>query len=249
MARKIKKLHLLSSLIAMIALLVTWFAFELTVNDVKGKENFFKKIYFRTVRILPVKPAVKLAIPFHHQEHTLSCEVASLLMALKYKGANVTESELIQQLPVSDPGPRHPDNTWGDPNVGFVGDINGKMPNTGYGVYEQPIYDLASKYRTAKILKNPSVTDLITELTNGNPIVVWGVVVGRSRDISWKTPEGKVIKAKLDEHARTLIGFTGTSDNPQLMILQDPIYGEIRLKVADFMKNWELLEKKAVVIY
>ncbi len=221
----------------------------MSLDDPKGKENVIKKIYYQTLRIIPIKPAIKLAVPYHHQQHTLSCEVASLMMALNYKGIKVTENELIQRLPISDPGSRRQDNTWGDPNLGFVGNINGRMPNTGYGVYEQPIYDLATKYRPAKIIANGTLADLITELSNNNPIIVWGVVVGRSKDISWKTPEGKIITAQLDEHARTLIGFTGQSDSPQLMILLDPLYGEVRLKVADFLKNWELLEKKAVVIY
>jgi len=250
MVKRVKKSHLLAVLVFILFLSIAWFIFELTVDDVKGEENVAKKIYYQAVRIImPVKPAVKLAVPYHHQEHALSCEVASLLMALNYKGVKVTESELIKELPISDPGPRHQDNTWGDPNLGFVGNIDGTMPNTGYGVYEQPIYDLASKYRQAKIINNPVLADLITELGNNNPVVVWGVVVGRSKDISWKTPEGQVITAQLDEHARTLIGFTGTSDNPKLMILLDPLYGEVRLSVKDFLKNWELLEKKAVVIY
>jgi uncharacterized protein YvpB len=248
MSKKIKKSHLLSILVT-IFLLLAWIVFELSLDDPKGKENVVKKIYYQTLHIIPIKPAVKLAVPYHHQQHALSCEIASLMMALNYKGIKVTENELIQQLPVSDPGPRRTNNIWGDPNLGFVGNIDGRMPNTGYGVYEQPIYDLASKYRPAKIITNGTLADLITELGNDNPVVVWGVVIGRSKDISWKTPEGKIITAKLDEHARTLIGFTGQSDNPQLMILLDPLYGEVRLKVADFLKNWELLEKKAVIIY
>jgi len=247
--KKIKNLRFLLSLLAIAFLLAAWSFFELTLNEPKGKENIVKKIYYQIVRIKPIKPAVSLAVPYHHQQHSLSCEVASLLMALDYRGVKVTENELIQQLPIADPGPRRPDNTWGDPNLGFVGNIDGTMPNTGYGVYDQPIYDLAVKYRPAKIITNGTLTDLITELTNHNPIIVWGVVVGRSKDISWKTPEGKTITAQLDEHARLLIGFTGQSDRPELMILLDPLYGEIRLKVADFLKNWELLEKRAVVIY
>ncbi|MFA6919161.1 MAG: C39 family peptidase [Patescibacteria group bacterium] len=248
MAKKIEKRHLLLALLIILFILVSWLIFELRINDPKGEENAIKKIYYQAVCAVPIKPAVKLAVSYHHQEHTLSCEVASLLMALNYKGVQITESELIRQLPVSDSGARSKNNTWGDPNLGFVGNINGTMPNTGYGVYEQPIYDLAIKYRPAKIITNVTLSDLITELTNNNPIVVWGVV-GAGKDISWKTPEGKIIKAKLDEHARTLIGFTGQSNNPQLMILLDPIYGEIRLSVTDFLKNWGMLDKRAVVIY
>lgn len=239
---------MLLGLLLTIFLLVAWIVFELTLDDAKGEENVVKKVYYEAVRIIPIKPAVKLAVAYHRQERTLSYEVASLLMALNFKGATVTEKELIQQLPISDPGPRNNDNTWGDPNLGFVGNINGIMPNTGYGVYEKPIYDLAIKYRPAKIITNATINDLITELTNNNPVVVWGVV-GKGKDIFWKTPEGQVINAKMDEHARTLIGFTGSSDNPKLLILLDPIYGEIRMKVADFLKNWGVLDKRAVVIY
>jgi uncharacterized protein YvpB len=187
-------------------------------------------------------------VPLHYQQHALSCEVASLTMALNYKGVKVTEDELIALLPFSDTGPRQAGNIWGDPNLGFVGNIDGSMPNTGYGVYDQPIYDLAAKYRPAKIITNGTINDLLIELSDSNPIVVWGVV-GSGQDISWKTPEGKTIYAKLDEHARTLIGFTGQSDNPKLMILLDPIFGKIRMTISDFQKNWNKLDKRAVVIY
>jgi uncharacterized protein YvpB len=250
MTKKRKNLLVTLLLLVILFVLTAWLMFELAINDPKGEENAVKRIYYQAVRIImPVKPAVKLVVPYHRQEHPLSCEVASLLMALNYKGVKVTESELIRQLPVSDSGSRHQDNTWGDPNLGFVGNINGTMPNIGYGVYEKPIYDLASKYRSAKIIENGSLSDLITELGNDNAVVVWGVVVGRSRDISWKTPSGKIITAQLDEHARTLIGYTGQSDNPKLMILLDPLYGEVRMTVKEFLINWKLLDNKAVVIY
>lgn len=237
-------------LLVILFLSSAWLIFELMTDDPKGEENIVKSTYYQVVRtIMPIKPAVKLAVLYHHQEHALSCEVASLLMALNYKGVKVTESELIRQLPISDSGPRNRDNTWGDPNLGFVGNIDGTMPNSGYGVYDQPIYDLASKYRTAKIITSGNISDLITELGNDNPIVVWGTVVGRNRDISWKTPAGKIITAQLDEHARTLIGYTGTSYKPQLLIFLDPLYGEVRMTVKDFLINWNLLDNKAVVIY
>lgn len=247
MSAKKKKLIILY-LASAVIIGIFWVVLELALPDVKGKENFIKKIYFQVTDIIPIKPAVRLAVPFHKQEHTLSCEVASLLMALRYKGVTVTETELIKQLPISDPGHRNPDNTWGNPNLGFVGNIDGTMPDTGYGVYEQPLYDLALKYKQAKIITNATINDLIYELGNGNPVVVWGVV-GNGKSISWKTPDGQFINAKMDEHARTLIGYTGNSDNPKLIILLDPFYGEIRLSVKSFLANWAMLEKRALVIY
>jgi uncharacterized protein YvpB len=239
---------ILVALSTLVVVLVGWVVFEMTVDDPKGEENVVKKFIYQIARIQPIKPAVKLSVPYHRQEHALSCEVASLLMALDYRGVNITENELIKELPVSDPGPRQANNIWGDPNLGFVGNINGRMPNGGYGVYEQPIYDLATKYRQAKIVTNASLDVLTTELGNGNPIVVWGVV-GSGKDISWTTPSGTVIQAKLDEHARTLIGYTGQSNNPQLLILLDPVYGEVRMSVKEFVANWAKLDKRAIVIY
>lgn len=245
---KTKKFKIFVFLLVVIFSFIGWVIFELTIDDPKGEVNAVKKIYYKITTILPVNPAVNLKVPYHRQEHALSCEVAALLMALNYKGAKVTENELIKQMPVSDPGPRQPGNIWGDPNLGFVGNINGTMPNTGYGVYEKPIYDLATKYRAAKIINNGTINDLLIELSDNNPIVVWGVI-GHGKDISWQTPEGKIISAKLDEHARTLIGFTGQSDNPKLMILLDPIFGRIRMTISDFQTNWDKLDNKAVVIY
>jgi uncharacterized protein YvpB len=249
--KKPKKVTFLMLAIGLCAAFIIWIGYEYSLSDdPKGEVNIVKKIIYQVAAaVIPVHPAVNLKVTFHRQEHPLSCEVAALRMALLYRGVKVTENELISQLPISDPNPRNlKNNTWGDPNLGFVGNISGRMPNTGYGVYQQPIYDLASKYRTARIITNGTIADLTTELSKGNPIVVWGVI-GKGKDISWKTPEGKVITAKLDEHARTLIGFTGKSDNPKLMILLDPIYGEIRLSISAFQKNWEKLDKKAVVIY
>jgi uncharacterized protein YvpB len=243
---KKKKIIFIASAVAI--LLIGWIAYNLIIPDIKGKTNPIKKIYFKITGILPIKPAMRLDVQYHGQEHALSCEIASLLMALRYRGVDVTESQLIQQMPISDAGRRTLDNTWGDPSLGFVGNINGTMPNTGYGVYEEPLYDLASKYRDARIINNATLNDLLKELMNGSPIVVWGVI-GKGRSISWKTPEGKVIDAKMDEHARTLIGYTGSSDNPQLMILLDPIYGEVRMKTKNFLANWTLLDKKALVIH
>jgi uncharacterized protein YvpB len=243
-----KKKIILFSILLIVIIFISWIIVELNVPDVKGKESLVKRIYFQITGIFPIKPAIRLTVPYHRQEHALSCEIASLLMALKYRGVDVTENQLIQQLPISDAGSRNPNNIWGDPNLGFVGNINGSMPNTGYGVYERPLYDLALKYRDAKIINNATINDLMHELVNGNPIVVWGVV-GSGRSISWDTPEGKTINAKMDEHARTLIGYTGNSDNPKLIVLLDPIYGEIRLSTKGFLANWTTLDKRALVVY
>ena len=106
-----KKLKIIFSvLLILLILLSIWIAFGLTADEVKGETSLIEKISYQIARIIPTRPTVKLDVPYHKQEHSLSCEVASLLMALKYRGIDVTESELIQQLPISDPGPRSKNN-------------------------------------------------------------------------------------------------------------------------------------------
>jgi hypothetical protein len=71
----------------------------------------------------PPKPTVLLPALFHKQEHALSCEAATLKMALSVFGADVSESEILKYLPY-DKTPKK-NGVWGDPNKGFVGKVDG----------------------------------------------------------------------------------------------------------------------------
>ncbi len=194
-----------------------------------------------------------LSVPVYYQKYSLSCEIAALRMALGYKGIYVSEDNLIKNLPFATYGPRKFDakkntNIWADPNVGFVGLINGKMPSTGYGVYEKPILNLARKYLDAKIIEPATLDALIQEISAGNPVVVWGSV-SDGKDISWQTPTGETIKAISGEHARVAAGFRGPTEAPTHILLIDPIYGKIQMTTGEFIRDWGLLKNKAVVVY
>ena len=192
--------------------------------------------------------AVKLNVPYHRQEHALSCEVAALKMALNFYKIKISESELLKMLPYDTELSRSKDNIWGDPDLGFVGNIDGTIPNQGYGVYEQPIADIASKFRQSKALNNVKISDIITEVANKHTVIVWGTLAS-GKDISWKTQGGKKVKAIFGEHTRVIIGFSGTVSNPKYIILHDPIYGTITMSKEKFLKDWALLSNKAVVVY
>jgi uncharacterized protein YvpB len=189
---------------------------------------------------------VRLNVPFHRQEHSLSCEIASLQMALAGVGINVPESELISHLdfdPTAKSG-----GVWGDPYKGFVGSVDGAMPRTGYGVYWDPIAKLGLRYTRTRVITDGTLQHLTAQIDAGRPVVVWGHF-GNGSKFSWRTPEGRVITAVSGEHARTLIGYIGSSDNPEKLIVMDPIYGEERWSAADFMDNWLDIERGAVAVY
>jgi uncharacterized protein YvpB len=188
----------------------------------------------------------KLNVPWHRQEHALSCEIASLKMALAGAGVNIPESDLVSSLKF-DPT-RKANGVWGDPYAGFVGDIDGKMMGDGYGVYWKPIADVGLKYRRTEVIENGSLPQLVYHLNQNRPIVVWGYY-GRGNVMKWATPEGRQINGVNGEHARVLVGYTGAPTNPESLFLLDPIYGELQWSVSDFMENWRALDNSAVVVY
>lgn len=191
---------------------------------------------------------VELAVPFHRQEHALSCEVATLKMILDFYGHNISENELLAKLTFSTKAPRSPENIWADADTGFVGNIDGKMPNTGYGVYEEELARLASQYREARALKGATLEDILASISRGVPVIVWGHIAS-GRDISWQTSDGDTEKAVYGEHTRVLIGFKGTTSNPSHLILLDPVYGKIIFSKNKFIKNWASLDNRALLVY
>lgn len=185
-------------------------------------------------------------ITFHRQEHALSCEIAALKMALSTHRITVSEDTLISQL-AKDPTPKGP-GIWGNPSRGFVGDIDGTMLVTGYGVYADPIAAVGNMYAQTSVLQGSSVSRIAQYITKGSPVIVWGHY-GSLRQYSWKTPDGTLIQAINGEHARVVYGFDGPVDNPTTFYLQDPLYGVIRWSRQEFENNWNSLNRMGVVVH
>ncbi|MBI5037225.1 MAG: Ig-like domain-containing protein [Candidatus Kerfeldbacteria bacterium] len=187
----------------------------------------------------------KLGVVYDHQDHNLSCEVATLKMALNYFGANVGEQELIDAIGF-DPTPKS-NGIWGDPYEAFVGDIDGHQPSTGYGVYWDPIAAAGSAYRTTRAFTGGELGHLIGEIQKGHPIVIWGTA-GSGTRIDWKTPEGKDIIAVNGEHTFVVTGFVGSAAAPTKIIVMDPLAGERYLSLSHFLWMWGLLGNSGVVV-
>jgi uncharacterized protein YvpB len=211
---------------------------------VKGQSGFDSveesKIVFSTELSV-----TRLSVPFHKQEHHLSCEVATLVMALAYRNVSVSEATLIKAIGF-DPTPKK-NGVWGDPYKAFVGDIDGHQPSTGYGVYWDPIASAAKKYRSARVITGGNITDITAEIKKGNPVIFWGTA-GTGKRIDWKTASGQNIMAVSGEHTRVVVGFIGPADNPTKIITLDPLFGEKYFTQASFLANWAVLGNNAVVV-
>lgn len=197
------------------------------------------------VRFTTERSVVRISVPSFRQERNLSCEAAALRMALAAKGVTLSEREILAKIGV-DPT-KHTDDIWGDPHVAFVGNVDGRQPTTGYGVYWEPIARVASIYRKGRAFTGGTVQLLTAEIANGNPVIVWGNAT-TGRRIDWVTPSGKKIVSINGEHTRTVKGFVGPAGNPTSIIVNDPLYGERIFSRAAFEADWSLLGRSGVVV-
>ncbi len=188
---------------------------------------------------------VRITVPYYRQQRNLSCEAAALRMALAAKGVFVSENELLDRIGV-DPTP-HNGNVWGDPHAAFVGNVDGRQPTTGYGVYWEPIARVGSQYRPSRAFTGGTISQITAEIAKGNPVIIWGNATTGAR-IDWKTPTGKTVLAINGEHTRVVKGFVGSQDNPTSIIVNDPLYGERVYSAASFDRDWSLLARSGVIV-
>ncbi len=187
-----------------------------------------------------------LNIKLDYQDRPLSCEAAALKMALAYRGITVSEGDIMALIgydPTIKSG-----GTWGDPDQAFVGNIDGSQNSTGYGVHWDPVARAARTWRNATAFSNWSATQLAWEIEAGNPVIVWGVLGGAYFD-PWTTPSGRYIAAWKGEHARTVIGYTGSPTNPTSFIINDPISGRLTWSTAKLLADWSKFNNSGVVVY
>ncbi|MCK5268211.1 MAG: C39 family peptidase [Spirochaetes bacterium] len=198
---------------------------------------------------LPSKDEITLMdIPLDWQDDSLSCEAASLKMALNYKGAAVSEDDIMGKIG-SDLRSRQ-GNIWSDPNQLYVGDIDGKMCSTGYGVHWRPVAKAANHWRDAEAFSSWSLQDLTRELEAGNPVVIWGTMpVETLTDCSWHAFEGEYIKTYQETHVRLAVGFIGDAVNPEKIIINDPLAGKLYWPTPYFLTNWQAFNYSGVVVY
>ncbi|MEG2984872.1 MAG: C39 family peptidase [Peptostreptococcaceae bacterium] len=203
-----------------------------------------------------IKPSVHLDVPVENQMPELNngCEIVSLQMLAEYKtNSKFDKIEFAKLLPL-DPTPMITSNyngetdiiSWGDPDQGFVGDVTGT--EMGYIINPTPLCkNLKSKFPTITNLTGSTYDDLQSELSDGNPVVVW---INKSFESvvspeQWYVPNSnKVINADFDNHAILLTGY-----DSDYIYYNDPI-GGLKLKVDKntFISNFTYLGSKALTI-
>lgn len=199
----------------------------------------------------PTKNQVQLDAPVFAQlpELPRGCEVTSLAMLLNSAGVKVDKMELAEKVK-RDQTPRAVINGtvhFGNPNDGFVGNMY-NLSEPGYGVYHEPIAELAETYLPGRIkdLSSSNFDDLKIYLSDGKPI--WVITntlyqkLGDDQFTTWDTPTGQV-NITFKEHAVLLTGY-----DQQNIYFNDPLTGEKNKKapIADFKESWVQMGSQAI---
>src|SRR5713226_365832 len=169
----------------------------------------------------PMQSIFTISMPVYRQVMNLDCEAAALQMALASLGHPYSQPALFAEenadprLPVMNPdrSVKH----WGNPYVGFVGNVNGSdLAPTGYGVYYPVILAVARSHGAPDATggEGLSAAGVYGALEAGRPVMVW-VETGWERARypligTWITWDGRSIHYSVIEHTVTLSGVSET---------------------------------------
>lgn len=189
-----------------------------------------------TPAITSTAPA-SLLLPLRGKGQTLplSCESRSAVDWAAHFGVKIDELVFQDQLPVSD-----------NPEVGFVGDVNGvwgKTPPDSYGVHAAPVAALLRSYGlNAEARKGMTLDELKQEIAAGRPVIVWMVGhVEKGPASTYTTNDGQIVTVAAHEHTMIAIGYTRET----IVVLDGAIiYGRAN---AHFLDSWGPLGNMAIV--
>ena len=172
------------------------------------------------------------------------CETVALYLMLKYYGVNVSPETLVNNLKKGDGvhwenGIRY----GGDPEIEFVGDPRDAH---GYGVYQKPIINLASKYKSGMTdYTGHSLSQVLELVRSGKPVQVWVSINLKNTSVcaNWTHKASrKTINWICNLHSVVIVGF-----NDNYVYVSDPYTGSIKkYGRTQFQKMYNLFGKRAI---
>jgi len=191
-----------------------------------------------------------LNVPWYHQAYVLSCESASLRMALAYQGIATTDKAVLDIIgsdlrgPVFDNSGMH----WGDPFATFVGNVNGsEVALTGYGTYYPTIAHAATTLGGHVLRSGQNIlpADVYNAVLSGHPVVAWvtyhWVRLTRKDYVAF---DGKTVTyAGPGEHAVTVVGV-----QPNRVLINNPSTGVEWIDKGTFEAIYAIYDHMAVIL-
>lgn len=186
---------------------------------------------------------VVLGVPAYSQgSYRYGCNLTAASMALKFKGVTRSVGQLWGEVAKDGTA-----SNWGNPDVGFVGDIY----NNGYGVHWGPLGSLIGRYRAFNVYRNWNLTALLREIENGNPVIIYSHngFAGSGANKTWSTYNGGSYTGKQGMHSYVVRGFKGSPESPSAIYIVDPNGGTYEVwSVGTFNSFWGVFGNTAIVV-
>lgn len=173
------------------------------------------------------------------------CEVVSLCIVLNHIGFDVDKCDLsdnyLTKIPVGS----------GTPYEGFLGNPRNKKD---YGCYHTVIVDCANKYfdengdktYTVYDITGSELDDLLNEVYNSNPVIVWASIDMREMYYSktWNI-DGEKFTWKSPNHCMVLYGYDLYNRE---VYIADPMRGNTIYDIDTFYDRYQSNYSQAIVI-
>jgi uncharacterized protein YvpB len=177
-----------------------------------------------------------IEVPLYTQQRNLSCEYASLVIAMGAYDTWVSEWTFDDLVPLSD-----------NPHWGYRGDINGSWGNTtDYGVYPEalvrPLAELG--FRGEVFYAEGDASSLQRYLANGVPVILW---LGMQGDQSYYeyASDGTPYKINPGYHVVVAYGYDETG-----VYASDPATGStVSWSWGDLMWMWNTMDGMSLAVW
>ena len=191
-----------------------------------------------------------LNVPWYHQAFELSCESASLRMALGYEGIATSDQAILDIVGADLSRATFVNGAlrWGDPYASFVGNVNGsEIALTGYGMYYPTVVKAATQLGGHLLAQGEGITpnQVYEAVLAGHPVVTWvtyqWVTLRRQDYVAF---DGRVIPyAGPGEHAVTIVGV-----DPTRVLVNNPWSGQEWVNKTVFERVYQTYNQMAVVL-
>ncbi|WP_051189114.1 C39 family peptidase [Halalkalibacillus halophilus] len=178
------------------------------------------------------------------------CEVTALAMLLNYHDYEVDKLKLASEVAKDSTDYEVIDGEihFGNPNNGFVGDMY-SLNNPGYGVYHEPIEELARSYAGDRVenLTEQPFESVIASIHNDEPVFVITnasyAPLPDNQFETWQTSDGPV-EITMRLHAVVVTGY-----DSDYIYFNDPLQPEInKAPIDEFIGAWVQMGKQAITI-
>ena len=219
------------------------------IRDLEG-------LYFEA-RSRPFQPAGAIIanVPFTKQVYSLSCEAASLQMALAYYGIGASQDTILGVIGV-DRTPPYYDGSgtlhWGDPYQSFVGNPNGyenagSGSASGYGTYYSAISRAATTLgaHVAQAGEGIPPSVIYAAAHNKQPVVAWVAFAYQPHPMHYMIAfDGRTVMYGAPwEHAVTISGWA-----PGYLLINNPHSHPEWIDAGTFEAAYGMFNDMAVVL-